>query len=117
MLESLVFSCEPPVTVTSSEHPRRTWSKRSAATLAALALTLTACTTTPEPQIIIKEVKVPIPVPCPIDTSEPVYVADKQSLIEAAKRGADAAVALLLGEIGQRKAWAEGVKRQAGECK
>lgn len=81
------------------------------------ALLLTACTTTPEPQIIIKEVKVPVAVPCPIDTSEPVYVADKQSLIEAAKRGADAAVALLLGEIGQRKAWAEGVKKQAAGCR
>ena len=81
------------------------------------ALLLTACTTTPEPQIVVKEVLVPTPIPCPIDTTEPVYVADKQSLIEAAKRGADAAVALLLGEIGQRKAWAEGVKRQAEGCR
>lgn len=84
---------------------------------AMLALLLTACTTTSEPQIVVKEVKIPVMVPCAIDTTEPAYVADKQSLIEAAKRGADAAVALLLGEIAQRKAWAEGVKRQAGECR
>lgn len=83
---------------------------------AILALLLTACTTTPEHQIVVKEVKVPVMVPCAIDTTEPAYVADKDSLLEAAKRGADAAVALLLGEIAQRKAWSEGVKRQAGAC-
>jgi uncharacterized lipoprotein YajG len=80
-------------------------------------LLLAGCATTSEPKIVVKEVLVPTPVACPIDTTEPVYVADKQSLIEAAKRGADAAVALLLGEIGQRKAWAEGVKKQAAECR
>lgn len=82
-----------------------------------LALALAGCATTPEPQIVVKEVLVPTPIPCPIDTTEPVYVADKASLLEAAKRGADAAVALLLGEIGQRKAWAEGIKRQAAGCR
>lgn len=118
MLESLVFSCVPLDRLCFDTHQRtggNTW--RSAAALAALALLLTACTTTPEPQIVVKEVLVPTPIPCPIDTTEPVYVADKQSLLEAAKRGADAAVALLLGEIGQRKAWAEGVKRQAEGCR
>ena len=78
---------------------------------------LTACTTTPEPQIVVKEVKIPVMVPCAIDTTEPTYVADQDSLLEAAKRGADAAVALLLGERAQRIAWGEGVKRQAEECR
>lgn len=81
------------------------------------SLTLAACTTTPEPQIVVKEVKIPVMVPCAIDTVEPTYVADQDSLLEAAKRGADAAVALLLGERAQRIAWGEGIKRQAEECR
>lgn len=116
MLESLVFSRVPLDRLCLDTHQRtggNTW--RSAAALAALAL-LTACTTTPEPQIVVKEVKIPVMVPCAIDTTEPTYVADQDSLLEAAKRGADAAVALLLGERAQRIAWGEGIKRQAGAC-
>lgn len=83
----------------------------------ALVPALAACTTTPEPQIVVKEVKVPVMVPCVIDTTEPEYVDTTEALIEAAKRGVDAAVALFIGGREQRIAWGEGVKRQAGECR
>ena len=115
MLESLVFSRVPLVTVTSLEHPRRTWTKRSAATLAALLLT--ACTTTPEPQIVVKEVKVPVMVPCPIDTTEPAYVDTLDALRAAASKGSDAVVALMIGGRAQRDALIAGLKAQAEECK
>ena len=79
-------------------------------------LFLSACATTSEPKIIVKEVRVPVAVPCPIDTTEPAYVDTAEALVEAAKRGADAVVALFIGGRNQRIAWADGIKAQAEAC-
>ena len=68
-----------------------------------LALTLAGCATTSEPRIETRIVNVPVVQPCPDKRDpEPNFVDTLGAIKDAAARGPDALVALLLGGREQR---------------